>query len=313
MGCKRISFGRLVGGIAVGALALTPLAAPADQGAGGGAGMSGGGGMGGDTMMSATPTQVTGTVLRYYVDRSGYVTAMDIQTAEGVRFVRFSPGMGQRLYSTYPVGGQASVWVVGDTATGGGRWDVVGMGTSAPMGGGVTPYRVTDVDLLEAEPYVMVGQKQVMRHGLLRGVITNDEGEVVGLVLDNNTLVRVTRHFRHIAPGHAGTERVAQLFRRADVWVTGYPEAPRYGAMSTFGERIIATSLTINGHNVGAIGIPMMMARRGNALLDWNFAAGSQGAEEMRARQMGYEVYSPGAPGTTGAEGAMTAPEGTMR
>jgi hypothetical protein len=34
-------------------------------------------------------------------DRSGYVTAMDVQTADGVQFVRFSPGMGSRLYTTY--------------------------------------------------------------------------------------------------------------------------------------------------------------------------------------------------------------------
>jgi hypothetical protein len=56
------------------------------------------------TVSTSQPTLVTGTVLRYYVDRSGYVTAMDVQTAEGVQFVRFSPGMGTRLYNTYPVG-----------------------------------------------------------------------------------------------------------------------------------------------------------------------------------------------------------------
>jgi len=302
MGCKRIWLGRLVCGIAVGALALAPVAVQAQDGT-----------MGGGTMMSGTPTQVSGTVLRYYVDRSGYVTAMDIQTAEGVRFVRFSPSMGQRLYTTYPVGSQASVWVAGGP---GGRWDIVGMGPTAPASGvTVMPYRVTDVELLDAEPYVLIGQDLVRRSGRLRNVIVNDEGEVVGLVLNNNVLVRVTRHFRHIAPGHAGTERVTPLFRGARVEVTGYPEAPRYGAMSTFAERIIASALVINDRAVGTIGIPMMTRMEAGVLFGGVDIGGpSVSADELRARQMGYEVYSPGAPGTMpGGQPPMTAPEGTAR
>jgi hypothetical protein len=132
-------------------------------------------------MSMSQPTLVTGTVLRYYVDRSGYVTAMDVQTAEGVQFVRFSPGMGTRLYNTYPVGGTTSVYVMGSPTT---RWDVVSVGATAPAPGGMMmPYTVTDAELLDAEPYIMAGAKMVTMTGKLRNMIVNDRGEIVGLIL----------------------------------------------------------------------------------------------------------------------------------
>jgi hypothetical protein len=385
MDCRWISSGRLVCGIAAGALALAPLAAQAQVDAAGGmagsastgdttataggttggtgdtttsggttgGGMTGGTDMGGtsssgmmgssaDMTMSSTPTQVSGTVLRYYVDRSGYVTAMDVQTAEGVRFVRFSPGMGQRLYSTYPVGQTASVWVM---AGPGSRWDVVSVGEAAPMGN-VPPYRVTDAELLASEPYIMAGAKQVSVTGKLRNLVVGETGEVVGLVLSDATggtntsagmpnpdasgplpgpagpvssdvLVRVSSHFRHIAPGYAGTERVTPLFKGSEVHVIGWPEAPSYGALSTFGQRIAATALVVNGRAVGTIGVPMMTTSQRKALFGGVDIGGADvSAEELAAKRMGYSVYSPSAPGAMmGTEGApaMTAPEGTAR
>jgi len=238
---------------------------------------------------SMTPMAVTGTVVRYYVDRAGYVSAMDIQTANGVEMVRFSPGMGNRLYNTYPVGGQASVYVVGSPTT---RWDVVGMGATAPTSV-VTPMVLSDVELLDSEPYIMAGTKLVTRNGKLSDLIVGDTGEVVGLILDNNMLIRVPREVRNIAPGHAGTERVAGLFKGSDVEVTGYPEAPRYGVLSSFSDRIAATSLVVNGRAVGSIGVPMMSREQTKSLFNVNIGGADKTAEELRAEGMGYTTYMP--------------------
>jgi len=135
------------------------------------------------SMMSNQPMMVSGTVLRYYVDRSGYVTAMDVQTGEGVRMVRFSPGMAQRVYTSYPVGGQISGYVVGSGMGNMMRYDLVGVGDRMPAAGFMPAYSVSDVDLLKSEPYIMAGAKMVQFSGKLRNVITDDMGEVIGLVI----------------------------------------------------------------------------------------------------------------------------------
>ncbi|HEX8550458.1 MAG TPA: hypothetical protein VF681_02765 [Abditibacteriaceae bacterium] len=51
------------------------------------------GAMNNSGMMAMQPRDVTGILLRHYVDVTGNVTAMDLKTAEGVRQVRFSPVM----------------------------------------------------------------------------------------------------------------------------------------------------------------------------------------------------------------------------
>jgi len=297
-------------------------------------GMSGG-------MMSATPTQVSGTVLRYYVDRSGYVTAMDVQTANGVQMVRFSPGMGQRVFSTYPVGGQANVWVSGSGSGSTARWDVVGMGTEMPTNM-MSPYMVSDAALLDAEPYIQAGTNMTTISGKLRNIVTNDVGEVVGLVLGdisggmvgnamgaetgismsggammgggmmgNDVLVRVPRHMRHISPGHMGSERVTPLFRNAMVWVTGYPEAPRYGALSRYGQRLAASAIVVNGRAVGPLGFPLMSREQNRTLFAIDLGR-TQSPEEANAETMGYTVYDPSGMGTgTGSMGGTGTTPGT--
>jgi hypothetical protein len=325
--------------VAMGLIAVAPMAARAQDGT---------------TMVTSTttttmsaPTLVTGTVLRYYVDRSGFVTAMDVQTANGVEFVRFAPNMGARLYSTYPVGSSAQVYVTGNAS----RWDVVGVGAAAPTSP-MAPYMISDVDYLDATPYIMPGADMVEVSGKLRDLVVNENGEVVGLILGGTSgmkvlrqtvageprtmttqstdtdvdrtgnttttttttttetvttvptttittaipaegiLVRVPREVRHIAPGHAGTERVAPLFKGADVNVVGYVEAPRYGVLDVFENRISATALSVNGRSVGAIGIPMMRPEQRNTLFrNVNIGGEGQSAEEMRASRMGYAVY----------------------
>lgn len=312
--------------IAVGALALSMMPASAqDTGTTGTTGTMGTMGTGTDTtMMSSQPSLVTGRVVRYYVDRSGYVTAMDIETASGVQMVRFQPDIGQRLYTTYPVGGTASVYAVGSPYMGNTRWDVVSLGTTAPTSSTMLmPYTASDIDLLEGEPFILAGQREVMIRGKLRNLVVKDSGEVIGLILDgvnsadltptvldtgltagamsdaSRVLVRVPRELRHAGPGHTGTERVTPLFRGAEVEVVGFPEAPRFGALSSFANRVAARTIVVNRRDVGSLGFPMMAARR-NSLFNWDIGGNTMTAEEANAAQWGYTTYSPTGTMTTG-------------
>jgi hypothetical protein len=314
MVCK-LKAGRLMYGVAVGALALTPLVAQAQNTTG--------------TMSSSTttstsmaPTQVTGTVLRYYVDRSGYVTAMDVQTANGVQMVRFAPGLGQRLYSTYPVGGQASLFVSGNS--------VVGMGDTPPAAGFMPSYMVSDIDLLRAEPYIMTGARLAQFNGRLRSVVSDPTGEVLGLVLSDvklqnavagtpgamnaegmtgDVLVRVPREFRHAQTmgNVGGSMRVTPLFPGSVVEVVGYPEAPRFGVLSRYGTRVAANALVLNGRAVGAVGIPKMNLSSTSTLINSDLLP-SASAEERNAAQMGYTTYDPTGLYGSGAGTGSTSP-----
>jgi len=162
---------------------MAPLTARAQDATTGGT--TGAGSMGTSTMTS-DPVAVSGTVVRYYTDRSGYVTAADVQTANGIQMVHFSPGMGQRLYTMAPTGGQISIWAT-PSAMGSGHWDVVGVGADRPATFS-TPYAVSALDMLEAEPYVMAGAELMTVKGTLRGVVVAKNGEVLALVLDNASL-----------------------------------------------------------------------------------------------------------------------------
>jgi len=294
MGCKEMSKG-FACAVAAGLLALAPVAKAQDTTTSTTTTTTetttmGGGTMGGDMSMSTQAMPVTGTVVRYYVDRSGYVTAMDLQTAEGVQFVRFSPTLGQRLYTQFPPGTpNATLYVMGSANT---RWDAVGLTAPAP-GAMMRASMLTDVELLEAEPYIMPGAKMMNVAGKLTNLIVAGTGEVVGLVLDNSTLVRVPREVRHIAPGYAGTMRVTPLFKGAMVKATGYEEAPMYGVISRFPSRIKASTIVVDGRNVGALGVPMMSGKSRDALFNVNIGGTEQTAEEMRAGGMGYTVYTP--------------------
>jgi len=324
MVCK-LKSGRLAYGMAVGALALTPLVAQAQDTT------TTTGSMTSSTTMSSSgtmmqPTALTGTVLRYYVDRSGFVSAADIQTANGVQMVRFAPSMAQRLYSTYPVGGQVSLFTTGGNY-------VVGMGETMPAAGFMSPYMVSDIDLLKAEPYIMAGTRMAQFTGKLRRVVTDESGEVLGMVLDGvelknavatptsagdsaanamggmtgMVLVRVPREMRHTnTMGQVGgSMRVAPLFPGSIVEVVGYPEAPRFGVLSPFGHRVSASALVLNGRAVGALGIPKMSMKTTSTLINANIGS-NMSAEEKSAMGMGYSTYDPSGNmgGGTGTEGA---------
>jgi len=352
MVCK-LKAGRLVCSMAAGALALAPLAAQAQDTMTGTTGAMTGTMSSSTTMSSGSmmqPTLITGTVLRYYVDRSGYVTAADVQTANGVQFVRFAPSMAQRVYSTYPVGGQMSAYVSGSPNNmGGTNWYVVGLGETMPAAGFMGAYMVNDVDLLRAEPYIMVGTKMAQFKGKLQSVVTDDNGEVLGMVLSGvklanavptpasdsaaamsggtmsggmmgdatgDVLVRIPREFRHTNTMSqvAGSMRVAQLFPGAEVEVVGYPEAPRYGVLSRFGQRVAASAIVLNGREIGALGVPRMMMKGGSTLINANIGPSATNEEKMAAG-MGYSTYNQSGtmmtPADSGTAGSMGTGAGT--
>jgi len=271
----------------------------------GGTTMGGTGGMGG-TMgggMTSEPTLVSGTVVRYYVDRTGYVTAMDVQTANGIQMVTFPANRATTIYNLHPVGGNIDAWVV-PGAAGTGQWTAVGTGADRPQVWWHT-FAVSDIDWLEAEPYFEAGATETFVSGDLEGVVVNDSGDVLALVLDTGNgraMVRVPPQVRHVAPGHEGDERVAALFRGAEVTAVGTLEAPRRGGLlGTYNQVFAANTLTVNGRSVGAIGIPRIRLASQNTLLDWNVGGPDViTEEERRAATMGYRTYIPLTTGPVG-------------
>jgi len=255
-----------------------------------------------------TPMPVSGTVLRYYVDRAGFVSAMDVQTADGVRMVRFAPSMAQRLTGTYPVGSQISAYV---TSSGTGSmmsYDLAGTGTDMPTPATMMmPSNITDLDILRSEPYIMLGSKSMRTFGKLTGYVPDpNSGQVLALILDQNTLVRVPANNR-LPQASMAPEGVTPLFKNADVVAYGYEEAPRYGIVSPFMKRIVATGLSVNGRTTGPFGFGRIMPGNAGTLFGFNlnFFGGSS-PEEVQANSMGYSTYmSPGSTMSGGTGGAM--------
>lgn len=259
-------------------------------------GMMQGGMMNGGMMMSA-PMGVTGTVTRYYADRAGFVSAMDVTTAEGVKMVRFAPGMGQRLFTTYPVGSQITVQAVGSGMGSMMRMDAVGLGDMAPMT--PMPFMATDLQLLDAQPYVNVGAKAKTVRGTLKGAVTNDMGDVLALIVggkDGDSLVRVPREFRAVGTGMNIAERTAPLFPRSDIEAIGLEEAMPYGSLSNYKTRLIASAITVNGRSIGINSVTPMMMKKSDTLFGVNLfggAAMSMDKDQGMAGSMGYMTYQP--------------------
>lgn len=258
------------------------------------------------TTMSSTstaPTPVTGSVVRYYVDRAGYVTAVDIQTANGVSMVRFSPSMAQRLTAMYPVGSTATVYA----SQWNGNWYLVGTGPNMPAPTAMyEPYTVTALDVLKAEPYTVLGAKESVVTGDLTGYVADKSGEVLALVLDHTKLVRVPRENRQGNPMGI-PEGVTPMFKGAKVVATVLPEAPRYGAVSPFESRWIASAIAVDGQTVGAKGFGKIKKNKSDTLFNWNISVlGGSTPEEVQANNWGYSTYA--FPGSTPASTVPASP-----
>lgn len=279
----------LLGGAIAGALALSPFAAKADEmveayGA---------------AAVRATPvpepTTLSGTVDNYWLDRSGYVTALSLKTDKDKEIIRFSPSQARRLYTKYPVGSAMTVWVTPNT---GKRkyWNARALGEARP----VIWYPVnttSDFDWLSARAYILPDAQASVISGELRGVVVDKRGDVLALALDTPSgwsLVRVPPELRQMSRGSIGSERVAPLFKGSNVEVRGVLEAPRWGVLTPFSSRIAADTIAINGKHAGSIGIQVLPRDRRESLLNWNIGGlNSESIFDAQAAQLGYGVYRP--------------------
>lgn len=280
----------LLGGAVLGALALSPLAAKADEG------MQSYGAAAVRATPVPEPITLSGKVNNYWLDRSGYVSALSLDTgAERKEIIRFSPSHARRMYTTYPVGSDLTVWVTPST---GKRkyWNARALGADRP----VIWYPVnttSDFDWLSAYAYVLPDTKASVVSGKLRGIVIDKSNDVLALALDTPngwTLVRVPAELRQVARGSIGSERVAPLFKGADVEVRGVMEAPRWGVLTPFSSRIAADTIAINGKHAGSIGIQAMPRDRRESLLNWNIGGlNSDSIFDAQANELGYGIYRP--------------------
>ena len=254
------------------------------------------------TMMNSTmatptmaPTLVSGTVQNYYVDRAGYVSAMDVTTADGVKMVRFAPAMAQRIIALYPVGSSASVYVTSQMMGKMTAYDLAGVGPDMPTPTSMMmPSNIDAVDILKATPYIMIGAKEETFSGKLTGYVSDPaNGEILGIVLDNKTLVRVPMQNRLVQASTSPTG-ITPLFANADVIARGYKEVPLYGVVSPFESRVAASGISVNGETLGPLGFGKVMSSRKPLLgFDLNFLGGKAPKDlSMESNSMGYMPYN---------------------
>ena len=272
--------------------------------------MDGNGAMMNSTMTTPTmmPTLVSGTVQTYYVDRAGYVSAMDVMTADGVRMVRFSPSMAQRVTSLYPVGSSASVYVTSRMMGSMTSYDLAGVGPDMPTPSTMMmPMDIDPVDVLKATPYIQIGAKEKSYKGKITGYISDPmSGEVLGIVLDEKTLVRVPMQNRLVAASTAPSG-ITPLFAGANAYVKGYDESPLYGVVSPFNNRVAATGISVNGQTLGPLGFGKIMSSR-KPLFGFNINfLGGKAPKEMGSNMnsMGYMPYDMSMNNNMNSTGAM--------
>jgi hypothetical protein len=257
-------------------------------------------------MAPMAPTAVSGSVLNYYVDRAGYVTGAAIQGPNGPQWVSFPASMAQQLTTTYPVGSSAALFV--NSAN-----QVVGTGTTAPT---VLPPTLpvdtsgnhAGVATLMAIPYTTVGAQRTTVHGKLTGWVANKFGDVLALILDHNTLVRVPPQNRVGGNLDNTPEGVRPLFKGEDIVATGLPEAPVFGAISRFQTRLIAHAIVVNGESLGSRGFGTVVTS------GWEHKKNPNNPYH----DLGYTVYSANgdmdemAPATTAASDSTGTPDASM-
>lgn len=258
--------------------------------------MDNGGAMMNSSMTTPTmmPMLVSGTVQNYYVDRAGYVSAMDVQTADGVKMVRFSPSMAQRVTALYPVGSSASVYVTSSMMGKMTNYDLAGVGPDMPTPSTMMmPSNINPIDVLKSTPYIQMGTKEKTYKGKISGYISDPmSGEVLGIVLNNKTLIRIPMQNRLIQASTSPTG-VTPLFAGSDVVATGYEESPLYGVVSPFEKRVAASSISVNGEALGALGFGKLMSSRKPLLgFNLNFFGGKAPKDmSMQTNSMGYTTY----------------------
>jgi len=203
-------------------------------------------------ILSANPVQTSGTVEKYYTDRSGFVTAMDLSTSTmGVQKVRFAPSWASRLWQDHPTGSTLDGWVVQGND---GIYNLVSIGADRPDRFLTNDFH-TGTERLQSTPWIWRDSKTETVTGELNKVIISEKGEVLALELKDGTLVRVPRTVKNQEQGAHGSKHEAQLFKGAEVTAWGPQVWQARGDISIYGQRIATTGLSINGKTVSAIGI----------------------------------------------------------
>lgn len=316
---KKSGKGRLLLGMAVGAATLSaPVlmgTAKADHH------------MAGETAMAdSAPMMVSGKVNNYWTDSSGYVTAIDVQTANGPAVVRFAPGMSTRAMQMYPVGSTADLWVKGSMENGMQKWDLVGMGNKQPSSWYPT-MSSPGLSSLTALPYVSGAPTIMSVAGKLKKVVVNDDGQILGLIIETGwlgkgavrrtmggqnmpaevawqsseggapmwTLVRVPMEGMSAPNGMEGMRRKTPLMLNDDIEATGYVEAPLYGTSSPYAYRFASTGISVNGRGVGQMGFGLYKPNTKTLFnFDLNLPLIGGGTNmTLPVVPEGYEVYNP--------------------
>jgi hypothetical protein len=202
--------------------------------------------------MSSPPIQISGTVEKYYTDRSGLVTALDLNaTAGGVHKIRFAPSWARRLLDDHPVGSTLNGWV---EKSDDGTSNLVSIGADRPDRFLTNDFH-TGAERLKSRAWVWKDAGTETVTGELNKVIVDFNGEVLALELKDGTLVRVPRTVKNQEQGAHGSKGVAQLFKGAEVTAWGPQVWHARGDVSIYGQRIASDGLSINGKTVSAIGI----------------------------------------------------------
>lgn len=208
-----------------------------------------------DHMMESNPVQVSGTVEKYYTDRSGLVTALDLSnTAGNVWKVRFAPSWARRLLDNNPVGSTLDAWVVARHVHGMDVSDLVSIGVDRPDRFLTDDFH-TGTQRLNSRAWIWRDSAEENVTGGLKRIIVSEKGEVLALVLNDGTLVRVPRTVKNQEQGAHGSASVAELFEGAEVTAWGPQVWGARGDVSIYGRRIASNGLSINGKTVSAIGI----------------------------------------------------------
>lgn len=205
------------------------------------------------------PILLTGIVQRYYADRSGFATAMELKMADGMSsFIRFAPNMGQYLIQTYPIGSNAALWTrenpqPTESKSATEQWNLIGWGRSVPVKGFQPPYLESEMNWLEARPWVVEGTPFTTVRGRLHHLVIGDHGEVAALALTSLTttpshpdiLVTVPPEMRQGPPTTSAD--LPTFLPGTLIEARGLPIFPRPGAVSTYTLHLAASTIALNG------------------------------------------------------------------
>ena len=223
--------------------------------------------------MTTEAVPFSGTVLAYNYGLNGYRTAVQVQTSDGVRVLRFAPDMAQRLSANFPVGASItgsmqSVMAAG--AMGAMESNLVALGEATPATGMVQADVSRDNVLRMAAPTAGGGGRGVNLQGRLQGVVVNKQNEIVALVLHDNrmsdagldmVLVRVPPQFLNFMTSTTNMARGPQLARGDIINVAGSEEPSTQGSTSVYRMRVAASVLVVNGRTVQGLSKPSLQGK----------------------------------------------------